>query len=129
MDIDYCSPNKSKTVFEISLKDNYFYKLTLNRPDISNEVLDLMKKVWDDAFKFITDAEHTYLKNPFFETFMDEERDFIRNKKSQPEAPTVVLCPVCNGAGQVPENLYNPDRFTTYRVTCKSCGGAGYVKI
>jgi len=34
-------------------------------------------------------------------------------------------CPVCNGAGNVPRNTYNPIDSSLERASCRTCGGVG----
>jgi DnaJ-class molecular chaperone len=42
-----------------------------------------------------------------------------------------VLCPVCNGTGQVPSGFYNPggQSITPVYEVCRSCNGKGYIAL
>jgi hypothetical protein len=42
-----------------------------------------------------------------------------------PNQPTT--CPVCQGRTTVCETLYNPGGTAAGQVSCRSCGGAGFV--
>ena len=36
-----------------------------------------------------------------------------------------VLCPICGGKGKIP----NPDPTASVEITCRGCGGKGWVEV